>query len=495
VWTFARDRYGRLREDRGERWDAAELAVIRGLQEHGFRDAFRALHGPERREPTWEWPRWGGGYRLDHLVGEGATGAVYLGTGAGNGARAAVRLVAPALARDAAFRERFVREARATRALRHPNVVPVYDAGEHDDVLYVVTEFIEGTDLKSMLARDGPLDAGRTTRLLAQVAGALDAAHEAGLLHRDVKPGNVLIASGAAPDGTERAYLSDFGLAMSPSPESVARAAQGEFAGTIDYAAPELVVGQDFDSRLDVYSLGCVFYECLAGRPPFERDGGVAVLYAHMQDPPPKITDARPDVPPALDEVLAKAMAKKPDDRFASATEFVDAARAVVGEPPPPPPLAPSTLAMRVTGGNAAGTVISVDDELVIGRQAPGQGRLAGDIEISRRHARITREPDGGFVIEDLGSTNGTFVNGDEVSSRPLQPHDVIELGDTRLLVLDPAEAADAPDDEPVPAGPAGRLAVTVEVERDSGEVAVVVDDPEGQVRFVKREGRWAVEP
>src|SRR4051812_43944753 len=271
-------------------------------------------------------------------------GVVYLGQNIQNGLRVAVKLLTPDLARQSGFRERFVREARYANSLHHPNVIEVYDAGEQDGVLYIVMQFVEGTDLKGLMARDGALDPRRTVRLLGQVGSALDAAHSQGLLHRDIKPGNIMIAPGAAPGEPEHCYLADFGLSKNVSSDSIALTAQGEFVGTIDYTAPELVLGKKFDSRLDIYSLGCLFFECLAGRPPFDKERDVEVLYAHIQDPPPKISAVRGDVPPALDDVLAKAMAKKPGDRYATATEFMDAARLVLGEPaaPPPPPPPPA---------------------------------------------------------------------------------------------------------------------------------------------------------
>jgi serine/threonine protein kinase len=503
-----------------------------------------------------------GGYRLDELVGQGGMGVVYRGLSAADGSRVAVKLLTPDLARQPGFRERFVREARYATSLNHPNVIEVYDAGEQDGVLFIAMQFVEGTDLKNLLAQQGALDPGRAVRLMGQVAGALDVAHSQGLLHRDIKPGNIMIAPG------DHCFLTDFGLSKNVSSDSIALTAQGEFVGTIDYTAPELVLGKEADSRLDVYSLGCLFYECLAGAPPFNKERDVEVLYAHIQDPPPKISAVRGDVPPELDGVIAKAMAKKPGDRYATASEFMDHARAVMGEPPPPPPPPPAgpppppppppeqpseaypaaTLVMRATAGNAAGVVITVGDEFLIGRQAPDEGKLGNDIEISRRHARITREPDGRFVIEDLGSTNGTFVNGERVTTRALSPHDVIEMGDTRLIVLHPREAPALDEPEPPPPAPQGvttfaaipeeptaemppepavpqgattfaevppepvaepepepeppppppepLLLPSVRVDGDpaTGEVRVEIEDADGTVRIVKRAGRWTLD-
>src|SRR3954464_5428307 len=280
-----------------------------------------------------------GGYRIVNLLGQGGMGVVYLADNVHNGQRVALKLLPPDLARSSGFRERFSREASYASSLRHPNVLEVYDAGEQDGVLYIAMQYVEGQDLKALLSREGRLDARRTVGILGQVASALDAAHSTGLMHRDIKPGNVMIAAGQP----EHCYLTDFGLSKNPSSDSIALTAQGEFVGTIDYTAPELVLGKQADSRLDVYSLGCLIYECLAGQPPFPKERDVEVLYAHIQDPPPRVSAARPDLPPALDDVVAKAMAKKPDDRFPTCSAFIDAARLIVGEPPsaPPPPPPP----------------------------------------------------------------------------------------------------------------------------------------------------------
>jgi serine/threonine-protein kinase len=461
-----------------------------------------------------------GGYRILNLLGQGGMGVVYLADNVATGQRVALKLLTPDLARSSGFRERFVREANYASSMRHPNVIEVFNAGEEDGVLFIAMQYVEGEDLKALLVREGRLDAQRTVWLLGQVASALDAAHATGLMHRDIKPGNVMIAHGQP----EHCYLTDFGLSKNPSSDSIALTAQGEFVGTIDYTAPELVLGKKADSRLDVYSLGCLFYECLAGQPPFPKERDVEVLYAHIQDPPPRITATRPDLPPALDDVIAKAMAKKPEDRFPTCSAFIDAARLIVGEPavapppppppppgvpvppaaaggpppPPPPPPGPPPLAepppppappaapppaavpdaasanaptnapppvggpgdptpvptpsvpleavlLRVTEGPASGKVLRVaGQELLIGRQAPGDGKLGNDIEISRRHARVTRSDEGTFVIEDLGSTNGTFVNGTRITGAyVLSPGDELEMGDTKLTVEAPPPIED----------------------------------------------------
>src|SRR6059058_758671 len=276
-----------------------------------------------------------GGYRIVNLLGQGGMGVVYLADNVRSGQRVALKLLTPDLARSSGFRERFVREAGYASSLRHPNVIEVYDAGEQEGVLYIAMQYVEGHDLKAVLTREGRLGARRTVGILGQIASALDVAHSTGLMHRDIKPGNVMIAAGQP----EHCYLTDFGLSKNPSADSIALTAQGEFVGTIDYTAPELVLGKAFDNRLDVYSLGCLFYECLSGTPPFPKERDVEVLYAHIQDPPPAITSVRPDLPPALDGVIATAMAKAPEDRYPTCSEFMNAAALIVGEPAPPTPV------------------------------------------------------------------------------------------------------------------------------------------------------------
>jgi ABC-type transport system substrate-binding protein/predicted Ser/Thr protein kinase len=267
-----------------------------------------------------------GGYRLISLLGEGATGAVYLAEAEPAGVRVALKLLDPELARDERFRRRLLRESEIAASLEHPNVVPVIDYGEADGVLYLAMRFVDGSDLRALLAAAGPLEPERAFHLLEQVAKALDDAHRHGLVHRDVKPANILV------DGEDRAYLADFGLAKhAASPSSLT--GERAFVGTIAYVAPEQIRGEELDGRADVYSLGCVLYESLAGSPPFDRESELAVVYAHLNERPPRLTDARPELPEGLDDAMRKALAKEPGDRFASCGELVAAARrALAGE-------------------------------------------------------------------------------------------------------------------------------------------------------------------
>ena len=260
------------------------------------------------------------GYRIESEIGRGGMGVVYLATQAFPERKVALKLLSPELAADPAFRERFVRESNAAASTEHPNIVPVYGAGEADGQLYLAMRYVEGTDLRSLLEREGPLAPERAARICAQVAEALEAAHERGLVHRDVKPGNVLL------DGRERAYLSDFGLIRRTRVDTeITRT--GQFMGTVDYVAPEQIKGGELDGRADVYSLGCVLYECLTGAAPFRRDSELATMYAQLEDPVPAPSSVNPAVPKSLDQVVAQATAKRPDDRFATAGEMAEAVR------------------------------------------------------------------------------------------------------------------------------------------------------------------------
>src|SRR4051794_9663922 len=225
------------------------------------------------------------------------------------------------MAGDAVFRERFIRESRAAAGLVHQNVVAVYDAGEIDGVLYLAMQFVEGEDLARVLRRGGPLEPERAARVIAGVAAALDAAHERGLVHRDVKPANVLV------DG-ERCYVADFGLTKLT--DASAATLTGDVLGTLSYAAPEQIEGVGVDRRADVYALGATAYECLVGMTPFAHRSGAALLYAQLTEPPPRPSDRRLGLPTDFDAAIAKALAKAPGDRFASCGEFAAALSQVV---------------------------------------------------------------------------------------------------------------------------------------------------------------------
>ncbi|MDI9887163.1 serine/threonine-protein kinase [Streptomyces sp. HNM0645] len=266
------------------------------------------------------------GYRVEREIGRGGMAVVYCAKDLRLDRTVALKLLAPELARNDTFRRRFTHESRVAAAIDHPHIVPIFEAGETDGVLYIAMRFVAGLDLRALLDRDGPLPVATAVRIAAQVASALDAAHEHDLVHRDVKPGNVLVAKGTDIDHPEHVYLTDFGLTKK-SLSLTGFTTVGEFVGTLDYVAPEQISGRPVDGRCDLYSLACVVYETLAGGPPFQRDEDVALLWAHQYDQPPPLTERRPDIPPGADEVLAKALAKVPDDRYDSCLEFVAALR------------------------------------------------------------------------------------------------------------------------------------------------------------------------
>jgi serine/threonine-protein kinase len=275
------------------------------------------------------------GYRLDKYVGQGSRAAVYLAEDERLHRQVALKVLAPELARDAAFRTRMIRESRAAAAVDHPHIIPVYEADEASGTLYVAMRYVRGGDARSLLNRLGPLPFGYAWHLIAQIASALDAAHAHGLIHRDVRPANILLdASDTSGRGTpslagDHAYLSDFGMSELLSPGQVI--ATGQFAGTLDYVAPEQIEGRALDGRADLYSLACAGFELLCGTPPFGQDQGLTLMYAQLYAPPPRATAARADLPAALDLVLASALAKNPADRYPSCGQFAEELQAALG--------------------------------------------------------------------------------------------------------------------------------------------------------------------
>ena len=271
------------------------------------------------------------GHRIEAVIGRGRLAVVYLAHHLRLGRRVALKVLDPALAEDDAFRGTFMRESRLAAGLDHPNIVTVYDAGEDDGVLYVAMRYVDGTDLERLLESEGSLSPPRTVAIVAQVAEALDAAHSEGLVHRGVRPADILLE--VADDG-DRAFLSDFGITKHVA-ASTRLTRTGSFAGTVDYVAPEQIKGGvEADRRADVYSLGCVLYRCLVGEAPFARESELVTIYAHLEDPPPRPTDRDPGLPPAIDDVVRRALAKRPEDRFATASELANAAASAIGSTP-----------------------------------------------------------------------------------------------------------------------------------------------------------------
>jgi serine/threonine-protein kinase len=263
------------------------------------------------------------GYRIERQLGRGGMGIVYLAEQLRLRRYVALKLILPDYLEDEDFRRRFERESHMAASLDHPNIIPVHEAGDADGALFISMRFVDGEDLRGVLRRTGRLETSRVVPLVRQVAAALDAAHARGLVHRDVKPANVLISR-----DTNHVYLTDFGLTKPM--DSTSLTDTGRFVGTLAYIAPEQILGSAIDARVDVYSLGCMMFEALSGRVPYPRDTDIAKIYAHMEEPPPLISGLLGGDAGALDRVITKALAKTPQERFASAGELARTAEAAV---------------------------------------------------------------------------------------------------------------------------------------------------------------------
>ena len=316
------------------------------------------------------------GYRIDALLGRGGMSVVYRAENPRLGNKVALKVLAQHLADDDVFRERFVRESRTAASLNHPNVIPIYDAGESEGLLFIAMRFVEGSDLSGLLQREGPLGIERAVAIFSQIASALDTAHERNLIHRDIKPANILLESAFGSTVADHVYVSDFGVAKHRASRSGLTQTH-QYVGTLQYISPEQLEGREIDGRADLYSLGCLFYECLTGMSPFDRESEYAVMLAHLREPPPRLSAMRPDLPTRLDDVIGRALAKSPDDRYPTAREFIDdvvgsrpkvAATAVaaspspgtvqatnplVGNVPAPPLQRPGGLQTPTTGGGS----------------------------------------------------------------------------------------------------------------------------------------------
>ena len=263
------------------------------------------------------------GYEIEGILGHGGMGVVYEARQLSLGRTVALKILAGTLGMDPSFKERFRHEGRIQAALDHPHIVTIFEAGEWDDSLFIAMRLVRGPNLKEMIiARE--LEGARTLRILRPIAEALDSAHEAGLIHRDIKPQNILVGS------RDRAYLADFGLTKGIDDAGLTQT--GQFVGTIDYIAPEQIRGEPATNACDIYALSAVLYECLTGAVPYPKPSDAAVMYAHLSEPPPLVTDQRPELPPNLDEVICKAMDKDPKARYASATDLIDEAERALGK-------------------------------------------------------------------------------------------------------------------------------------------------------------------
>ena len=382
-----------------------------GMRAEGGSDE-ETRHGPSKLAPPAPELRVGkrlAAYLVEDVAGRGGMGVVYRAKHLALDRVVALKVLLPDLVESPDFRERFLRESRTAASLEHPSIVPVYDAGEAEGLLYIAMRYIDGTDLGQLLDREGALEPPRALRLLQQVAGALDAAHAHGVVHRDVKPANVLIAS-------EHCYLTDFGLTKRISSQT-ALTARGQFVGTVHYVAPEQIEGGEVDARTDVYALACVAYHSLAGRVPFERDSEISVVYAHLKDAPPALMAARPDLPTGLDAVLAKALAKRRDDRHSSCGELVAEIGAVLEGADPA----------------AASTATAPIAKVLV----------AGDEPRMRALLRGTITTDGLGVVEAASGEAAVAVARKEQPRLALIDWDMSSAGDTCRALRDHPETAD----------------------------------------------------
>jgi serine/threonine protein kinase len=364
------------------------------------------------------------GCLIERVAGRGGMGVVFEATQLALKRPVALKAIAPTLATDPDFRARFERESHLTASLDHPNVIPVYDAGERDGTLYLVMRWVDGTDLGTLLERSGRLAPKRAIKLLAPVASALAAAHRRGLVHRDVKPGNVLIAR--ADEGGEdgHVYLTDFGIARRTDTESLTRT--GVFVGTVDYSAPERFQRGKGDAASDIYSFGCVLFEAVTGQIPYDRSTSISKIHAHMTEPVPSARALAPDVPEQLDAIIAKAMAKRPEDRYRSAVDLAavleQAAFALGGHGSDPaiaptvaaPAPAPAPAPPPEPAPTAASPTVPTDDMATRIEPAPvaeaaSSPAAAPAARPPRRSGSLTRWAMAAVVVSLIGVLIATF--------------------------------------------------------------------------------------
>ncbi|MGE4426559.1 MAG: serine/threonine-protein kinase [Solirubrobacteraceae bacterium] len=389
------------------------------------------------------------GYRVDEQLGRGGMGVIYRATQITLDRTVALKVVAPELAGTEAFRERFKREARLAAQLDHPHVVPIYEAGETGGELFLAMRFVDGHDLATVIRTERRLDPTRAVRIIEQTASALDAAHARGLVHRDVKPANVLLEG--RPTG-EHAYLTDFGLVRAMDEEERRLTGTGTFMGSADYVPPEQILGGSTDARSDGYALTCVLYAALTGTPPFRRDNETATLTAQVREPPPNASEARPDLGTRFDALFRRGLAKVPEDRFGSAGELAAAARSALREHPAMP-----------------ATSVGEDDETIIIRSAvpapaPGTAPRAGTAPPAGAAVGHAAAPDDGALADpDDERTRVDLIPGRPPGAvQPVAPSPAPERGTDPTPVrpvrtVAPPAAPPRPVDGPPPDGSTGR--------------------------------------
>ena len=338
------------------------------------------------------------GFRIESVLGHGGMGTVYVAEQPSPARKVVLKLLRPELSSDAGFRRRFIHESEAAASTEHPNIVPIYSAGEADGVLYIAMRFVEGEDLRELIARDGPAPPERAVEIVSQVASALDAAHARGLVHRDVKPSNVLL------DRQGNAYLSDFGLIKRSQVDS-GLTETGQFMGSIEYCAPEQIRGEQVDGRADVYSLACVLFEAVAGRPPFRRDREIATLYAHLEQEPPVLSSVASSSNDELDVVVAKGLAKAPSERYETAGAFARDARHAAGVSSGARAVVPERQRRRL--GWIAGLVVAAVGGVIAAAILVSSGDSADEPVAAAtppvRPTAVMLDPDTGSVEQTIG--------------------------------------------------------------------------------------------
>jgi WD40 repeat protein len=403
-----------------------------------------------------------GPYRLDGLLGRGGMGEVHRAFDTGRGREVALKLLPESLSSDEDFRARFRREAQTTATLRDPHVIPIHDFGELDGRLYLDMRLVDGPDLATVLTRDRALPVDRAVTVVEQVAGALDAAHDDGLIHRDVKPSNILL-SAVKPGRPDFCYLVDFGIARSVTSSTRSRLTiTGATLGTLDYMAPERFLTGPIDHRVDVYALACVLHECLTGRRPFPSDELAVLVNSHLNLAPPRPSELRPGVPAGLDNVIARGMAKSPDDRFSSASDLATAARAA---------LAPGSVAQPITV-----VVPTLASQTVVTPAAEHAVDQPAEPPRSRRSAIRWLIPAAALVAVATIATVATLAAVDR-SEKIVEPPGTILASPNVPAPNGPAPSLPAPIVEQVFTGHTNKVESVATTELDGQPVAVSGDD------------------
>lgn len=364
-----------------------------------------------------------GRFLIEEVIGRGGMSDVYRAYDPKLGRDVALKVLSPALGRNPEFRDRFLRESRSAAQLNHPHVVPIFEAGNDGDTLFIAMQLVRGCDLKTHIERHGPLSLDVLLSVIRQASEALDHAHQRGLLHRDVKPANLMLEE---REGGLHVYLTDFGLTKSLGTDSRITHT-GELVGSVHYVSPEHLEGRELDTRSDVYSLGCVLYECITGRPPFERDTDMAVLWAHLNAEVPRASKASRSVSHVVDRVIGRSMAKDPADRFSSCEDLVtslDAAlEGVAVDLPLPVKVESAPLGPKIRSAIAVGAALLIAvSSVVFAIRDPGQRSFAappssedGPTRDGTRDRRGTSEE----------RTNERRPRGDEGSTEPLRSRSV----------------------------------------------------------------------